>query len=280
MSFLLGECRELNFNELVEINGGGLKTFIGKVSTAIKNTGKQENGAETTSSTSNGGNSTTVTTTSNGCSGKCSGSSVTVTNGGTANPLYNNDNKKTLVISTTNNCSGAYISYHSQLLFNDDNMKGGTKFGKTACGVSSIANEISEQYTKETGKSLSEAQLISAVQKAVDAGKISATDAFVKDWGGAAQAISDALGLKGTWTYTDNASDATAVIISIDTNGSDKNFDGYHDHFVNDIGNGQYYDPYTNKIGNISDLHLTSKWNADDGIKSAYRYIQYTTTKN
>lgn len=279
MSLLLGEFKELNYNELVEINGGGLKNFIGKVSTAIKNSGKQENGTGTTSSTSNSVSTTTVTTTSNGCSGKCSGASIVPTSGGTANPVHDKEDKETRVISTTNSCKGSYVSYHSQLLFNDDNMKGGTKFGKTACGATSIANEISEQYTKETGKTLTEAQLIGAMQKAVDAGKIGTTDAFVKDWGGAAQVMSEALGLKGTWTYTEKASDATAVIISIDTKTSERDYDGYHDHFVNDIGNGKYYDPYTNKIGNISDLHLTSVWDADDGIKSAYRYIQYTTKK-
>ena len=278
MSFLLGECKELNYNELVEINGGGIKNFFSKLSSAGN---KQDSGTSSSSSSSSYSGGSTTVSTSNGCSGSCGGSGIktTVTGDGSQNPDKSKEDKETRVISTTNSCSGAYISYHSQLLFNDDNMKGGTKFGKTACGTTSIVNEISEQYTKETGKTLSETQILNAVKKAVDAGKIRATDAFVKDWGGAAQEISNALGLKGTWTYTENAKDATAVIISIDTDGSDKNFDGYHDHFVNDIGNGQYYDPYTNKIGNISDLHLTNKWDAADGIKSAYRYIQYTTTK-
>jgi hypothetical protein len=160
-------------------------------------------------------------------------------------------------------------------MFNDSNMSGGSKFSKTACGATSLANEIAEQYTRETGKSLSDAQMITAMKKAVDAGKIRASDAFVNDWGGAAQVIGEALGLKGKWSYTTNAKEATAIIISIDTNG-DGNKDGYHDHFVNDIGNGQYYDPYTNKVGYVKDLSLTSKWAADDGIKSAYRYIKYT----
>ena len=32
MSFLLGECKELNYTELVEINGGGAMGFLGKIS--------------------------------------------------------------------------------------------------------------------------------------------------------------------------------------------------------------------------------------------------------
>ena len=39
----------------------------------------------------------------------------------------------------------------------------------------------------------------------------------------------------------------------------DKDKDGYVDHFVNDIGNGQYYDPSTGETGNVSDLNLATE---------------------
>ena len=278
MSFLLGECKELNYTELVEINGGGAMGFLGKISiTGNNNQGARAGvGAGSTIGTPTSGTAVpAATSTSSGCSGSCGG--TTSSTGGSQISSSKKEEQKlvTNAITTTNNCKGAYISYYSQLSFTDAKMSGGTKFGKTACGATSIANEISEQYTRETGKTLSEAQLLSAMKKAVDAGMIDGTDAFVNDWGGAAQVMSESLGLKGKWSYTTNAKEATAIIISIDTNG-DGNKDGYHDHFVNDIGNGQYYDPYTNKIGYIKDLTLTSKWASDAGIKSAYRYIQYT----
>ena len=293
MSFLLGELKELNYNELVEVNGGAT---LGQ---AIKNlfsggnknnTGNDNAMADILSQIVNkdygpivAGSDTSVPVMAGSSvtsvSSNCGGKSQTTTSGGSVSKPTTDANLSTLVPSTTNGCKGAYVSYHSQLTFNDNNMTGGSKFAKSACGVTSLANEISEQYTKETGKTLTEAQLVSAIQKAVDAGKIRKTDAFVKNWGEAAQIIGDSLGLKGKWSYTDNAKDATAVIISIDTKTSERDYDGYHDHFVNDIGGGKYYDPYTNKIGYINDLHLTSEWDADDGIKSAYRYIQYSAKK-
>ena len=50
------------------------------------------------------------------------------------------------------------------------------------------------------------------------------------------------------------ATQQNAKILAVDT-GSD----GYPDHFVNDIGNGQYYDPWTGSKGNISDLNLATE---------------------
>lgn len=78
------------------------------------------------------------------------------------------------------------------------------------------------------------------------------------------------LGLSGTYTYVEDAGKADAVIYSIDT---DEN--GTHDHFVNDIGNGKHYDPWTGKTGNVSSLTLTSVWDPSDTIKSPYRYLDY-----
>lgn len=285
MSFLLGNFKELNYNELIEINGGcagtvskvtptGIKTIIDKI---VKGDDSSPKGVP---NPGKGADGITVYagSTSSGTCGGTSDSKTSVSSGSNMNP--NNDKElNTFVPSTTNGCSGSYVSYHSQLMFTDKNMKDGSTFAKTACGTTSIVNEISEQYTKETGKTLTDAQVIAAVKKAVEAGKIDGTDAFVNDWGEAADAIGKALGMKGTWSYTTDASKATSTIISIDTKTNERDYDGYHDHFVNDIGNGQYYDPYTNKIGNISDLRLTSEWKDNQSIKSAYRYLTYSTTK-
>lgn len=284
MSFLLGDFKELNYNELVEINGGcagittnqlslGIKTTIEK----IINGGKTDNTPKGIPDPGRGASGST----NSGYSGSCSNKITTSVDGIYTKTISKSDDETVVnrINTSTASCSGANISYHSQLMFTDSDFNGGTKFSKTACGATSIINELSEQYSKETGKTLNDAQVVDAMKKAIDAGKIRGTDAFVKDWGGAAQIMGEAIGLKGKWTYTENAKDATAVILSIDTKTSERDYDGYHDHFVNVIGNGQYYDPYTNKIGYIKDLHLTSAWDADDGIKSAYRYIQYKPNK-
>ena len=276
MSFLLGDFKELNYNELVNINGGqsvlGITSIIdglfGKTSTTPQGVETDAHLYYTI------GTGSIMTSSVGGGSSSCSGKSSSY-----SNSYYHpgNDNLSTLVPTKTNSCSGAYVAYHSQLMFTDYNLNKGSKFSKTACGTTSLINEISEQYTKETGKTLTDTQILTAVKKAIDAGKIDGTDAFVNDWGGAADVIGKSLGMKGTWSYTTDAKQATATIISIDS--SKDNYDGYHNHFVNDIGNGQYYDPYTNEIGNINDLTLTTKWTNDQGIKSAYRYLTYSTKK-
>ena len=58
MSFLLGEFKELSYNELVEINGGGngtLKAIVQKVANAVKGNNKQGSGTGSGSGSSGGG---------------------------------------------------------------------------------------------------------------------------------------------------------------------------------------------------------------------------------
>ena len=45
--------------------------------------------------------------------------------------------------------------------------------------------------------------------------------------------------------------------------------DGIVDHFVNDIGNGKYYDLWTGAVGNVSDLQLAT---AGLGEKRCLKY--------
>ena len=70
--------------------------------------------------------------------------------------------------------------------------------------------------------------------------------------------------------FTTDTSKADVVIYSIDKSGN-----GYHDHFVNDIGGGKYYDPWSKEIKNISEANLTSKWDDSDCVKSPYRGLTY-----
>ena len=88
---------------------------------------------------------------------------------------------------------------------------------------------------------------------AVNAGGISEVDAYVNNWELAANAMADAVGLEGNYSYTTEPSKASATIYAWDKNG-----DGYADHFVNDIGNSQYYDPWTGQIGNVNELVLAT----------------------
>ena len=129
----------------------------------------------------------------------------------------------------------------------------GDNFGNEACAATSLLNEISEQYTAETGKALTQEQITSAMDAAVASGNIDSTKAYVNSWEGAANDMASAVGLEGSFTYTYNPSEATATIYAVDSNGN-----GDFNHFVNGIGNGQYYDPWSGQTGNISDLEFAT----------------------
>ena len=135
----------------------------------------------------------------------------------------------------------------------------GVDFGNTACAATSLLNEISERYLLETGKKMTKEDAINAMKAAVSAGHIGKNnedkngvmkyEATINDWGAAANAMADAIGLKGNFSYTTNSSSSKIYAW-------DKNGDGSADHFVNDIGNGKYYDPWTGKTGDVSELTL------------------------
>ena len=139
----------------------------------------------------------------------------------------------------------------------------GNAFGNTACAATSLLNEISERYTLETGLVMTKEQSIAAMKAAVSAGHIGSSkianngveifDATVNDWAAAANTMADVIGLAGNYSYTTDSSQVSATIYAWDKNG-----DGYVDHFVNDIGNGQYYDPWTGETGNVSGLKLAT----------------------
>jgi hypothetical protein len=139
----------------------------------------------------------------------------------------------------------------------------GVDFGNTACAATSLLNEISERYLLETGKKMTKEDAINAMKAAVSAGYIGSSkianngveifDATVNDWAAAANTMADVIGLAGNYSYTTDSSQVSATIYAWDKNG-----DGYVDHFVNDIGNGQYYDPWTGETGNVSGLKLAT----------------------
>ena len=72
----------------------------------------------------------------------------------------------------------------------------------------------------------------------------------------AANAMADSMGLEGDYSYTSDSTQASASIYACNPDS-----EGNPSHFVNDIGNGQYYDPWTGQTGNVSDLNLCTTGN-------------------
>ena len=88
--------------------------------------------------------------------------------------------------------------YTDQRYFSDTY---GEKFGNNACAATSLLNEMSEQYTKETGHALPSDLRDAAMAAAVNSGNVSSTNAYVSDWAGAANAMAEAIGLEGRYSY-------------------------------------------------------------------------------
>ena len=115
----------------------------------------------------------------------------------------------------------------------------GENFGNNACAATSLLNEISEEYTEQTGKQLTKEQAEEAMAAAVEGGYIDSNDAFVNDWEGAADEMWESTGLDGDFVYNESE-DADHIIYAQDTKGGPG-----VDHFVNSTEPGQYYDPWT-----------------------------------
>jgi hypothetical protein len=121
-------------------------------------------------------------------------------------------------------------------------------FANNACTATSLLNEISEEYTTQTGQSLTQDQGIATMQAGVNSGHISAANAYINSWEGAANVMWGSTGQAGAWTYNENGEHQ---IYAIDRDGDQR-----ADHFVNGTGNGQYYDPRNGNTGNVDALIL------------------------
>ncbi len=164
--------------------------------------------------------------------GQCGGEIKFIPPTGPTGPTYNptnqdNDSKTTNNTQTRNygDCGGNYVildngqraMFMEQKTFSTHYHD---YFGNQACAATLLLNELSELYTKETGKVLTTSQLT------------------------AANDMAKSLGLTGKFTYTTDSSNADIIIYAVDNTKKDKNgnkipgTDGIVDHFVNDIGNG------------------------------------------
>lgn len=126
----------------------------------------------------------------------------------------------------------------------------GKNFGDNACAATSLLNEISEEYTEQTGEQLTKEQAEDAMSAAVEGGYIDSNDAFVKDWEGAADEMWESTGQDGDFVYNESE-DADHVIYAQDTN-DDSNVD----HFVNSTEPGQYFDPWTGETCELDATEL------------------------
>lgn len=160
----------------------------------------------------------------------------------------NNDEIISFTKHFTDECNGVYVEQR------DFSSLYGDEFGNNACAATSLLNELSEQYTLENGICLTNEKIMNSMMAAVESGAINKKDATVNNWEDAANAMAKSMGLNGTYSYTYNTSEASITIYAKDSDGN-----GAVNHFVNDIGNGKYYDSWNGKIGNSTELTLATE---------------------
>lgn len=227
VAFNFNDFEELNYNQLVEVNGGCGGGFWSSVRNFFSG-GKSSSSSSSSVSSASRSSSSYSSGTSSGSRSSTTSSSYGGCGGNSSKP-----------------------SYTKQREFS---AKYGNEFGNNACAATSLLNEVSEQYTRETGKTMTQAQKDAAMAAAVNSGSISSKNAFVNDWSNAANDMASAVGLSGKYSYTTDSSKATATIYASDTNKS-----GYVNHFVNSSENGKYFDPWDGTTGNVSKLVLATE---------------------
>lgn len=125
----------------------------------------------------------------------------------------------------------------------------GDNFGNNACAATALLNEISEQYTENTGMQMTDEQAEIAMSAAVNSGNVSATNAHVDSWEGAANDMWGTTGEAGSFTY--GGENPTATIYA-----EDANADGIPEYFTNSNGEGTYHDTWNGDTGTVGDTPL------------------------
>jgi phage tail-like protein len=124
------------------------------------------------------------------------------------------------------------------------------KFANNACTATSLLNEVSEEYTKQTGKAMTQEQGLAAMQSAVNNNGVNQDNANVDNWQKAETGMWDSTGLPGTLTHNEQSTEH--VIYALDTN----NTPDTAEHFVNSSAEGQYFDPWNGETGNVNSVDL------------------------
>lgn len=303
MKSLLKNVKILKFEDLLKINGGySGSSGGGSTSTHTSNcstSGRSSSGNYSTTGTHTSSCSSTRTSTSSSYSGSSGGSSKNSSkNSGTSTPSqtaysgssagYNLNSERVTFFGNGTGYSSVSGFFDGRSAYNTssagsktdytranqrdfcglpENIAAGADkntFGKTACAATSLLNEISEIYTREYGVELSDNAMQKAMETAIRQGGIAENDATVNSWEAAANAMAKSLGLTGKFTYAGNIKGADITIYGLDKDPSKQGCE----HFVSSIGNDKYYDPWTGKIGNVSDF-------AKNGWKVEYRGLNY-----
>ena len=118
------------------------------------------------------------------------------------------------------------------------------RFGESACAATTVLNIVSDQYTKLTGKAMTQKQGVEAMNNAIAEGAVDETNALT-DFHTAANAMWATTGLIGSFTYTTDNPQHTVYCL-----GSDNPYSGRH--FVNGLENNEYYDVYSKNIGKLN----------------------------
>lgn len=249
MKCFIENFRELDIDELLAVNGGYGNSSGGGYGKNSGGTGSY--GRVTTSS----GNQSSWDVWVNNKDGRNSSGEITRPYDPNRDVPRNSGNYDAPSFVSENNLGGDSESdtplYMQQ---RDFSSMYGNEFGNTACAATSLLNEISERYTLETGKAMTEEQAIAAMRAAVNAGHIGSTKngtAYVGNWSEAANAMWETTGLDGSFVVNETAT-ADHIIYALD---KDSEKDGA-EHFVNSNGDATFYDPYTGETLYVSNYDL------------------------
>ena len=254
MKCFIENFRELDIDELLAVNGGYGNSSGGGYG---KNSGRTGSYGNVTTSS---GNQSSWDVWVNNKDGRNSSGEITRPHDPYRDMPKNSGNYDAPSFVPENNLGGGESVEPLYMQQRDFSSMYGNEFGNTACAATSLLNEISERYTLETGKAMTEEQAIAAMRAAVNAGHIGGSeisnngveifDATVNDWTAAANTMWKTTGLDGSFVVNETAN-ADHVIYALDTKNGPA-----ADHFVNSNGDGSFYDPYYDTTFKVEDYHL------------------------
>jgi hypothetical protein len=152
----------------------------------------------------------------------------------------------------------------------------GAEFSDSACFATAILNEISIEYTKQTGFSMTFEQGLTAMQNAVNYGAIEMDRfnvldddaAYINDIEDAANRMWQTTGLNGRFSYNSNSTQHRIYAIDFNGNLNDA------EHFVNAIGANQYRDTTNGRIGSINNITIQGSRGFDFNSNISPRYLK------
>lgn len=124
----------------------------------------------------------------------------------------------------------------------------GEKFASEACALTSLINGLVVAHYNDCREEIAFIDVISAVYAAINNDSVRSNDAYITDWVKAGETIAEHLGIDVNISYNSNHHEGDITIFAID-----KNDDGIPDHFVLDVGNNYYFDPYDGTLKYMDD---------------------------